>query len=192
MKQAIIIIDLIEDIIGEQGHFSTNTEQAIKRQVVAKTNKVTELARKHHIPVVWVKVGFADDYHDIPKHSPMFNHVKQIGILKLSHSGCDWVKELVQQADDRHFVKKGVGAFAGNQLNNWLKSQGIEQITVGGVSSIMTIENTSRLAHDLGYKVVVLEELCAAASLEQHQQSMQALEPMAKITSIAEWMAELS
>ncbi|NHX34700.1 cysteine hydrolase, partial [Escherichia coli] len=43
-------------------------------------------------------------------------------------------------------------------------------------------------AHDLGYYVTVLEDLCAAPTLELHQQSIQALDGMVTVSSIKEFM----
>ena len=57
------------------------------------------------IPVIWVRVGFADDYHDIP-HSPLFNHLKQIGALRLNSPGCRWMPELHQEETDLLFEKR--------------------------------------------------------------------------------------
>lgn len=181
MKKALIIIDLIEDIIGQH---TANYEQVKERRIIEQTNKIVKLARLEKIPIVWVKVGFADDYHDILRYSPMFNQVKQKGTLKLSSSGCNWVTGIEIKEHDLQIVKKGVGAFAGNNLLEILQSQNINHLMICGVSSTMTIESTTRLAHDLGYKVTVLEDACSANTQLLHQQSMDKLAAMAEIVTV--------
>lgn len=84
MSAALIIIDLIEDLIGPKGRANHCREQVVATHLLANVNAATAYARVRKIPVIWVRVGFADDYHDIPPHSPLFNHLKQIGALRLN------------------------------------------------------------------------------------------------------------
>ncbi|QXO59438.1 isochorismatase family protein [Morganella morganii] len=90
MKQALIIIDLINDITGKHGLSNACHEQTEARHLIAATRETARQARLRAIPVIWIRVGFADDWHDIPAGSPMFQRTKEIGALKLSGSGCDW------------------------------------------------------------------------------------------------------
>ncbi|MEY0230866.1 cysteine hydrolase family protein [Providencia manganoxydans] len=188
MPQALIIIDLIEEIVGKNGLSNTSYQQTQERNVIEKSNQAAAYARENDIPIIWVKVGFADDYHDIPAGSPMFNHAKALGALKLSSVGCQWANELDVQLRDLIMIKKGVSAFTGNKLDHWLKENNINHILFGGVSTLMAIQSSARLAHDLGYQVTVIDELCAAATLELHQQSLQALQGMATIYSLSEFL----
>ncbi len=188
MSQALIIIDLIEEIIGKNGLSNSSYQQVLTRNIVEKTNQAANFARSHNIPVIWVKVGFADDYQDIPTGSPMFQRAKQIGALKLSGNGCNWVHDLEVHFRDPIMIKKGVSAFTGNKLNKWLIDNQISHLYLAGVSSLMAIQSSARQAHDLGYYVSVLDDLCAAATLELHEQSMQALQGMATISSLKEFM----
>ena len=84
MSAALIIIDLIEDLIGPKGRANHCREQVAATHLLANVNAAAAYARVRKIPVIWVRVGFADDYHDIPPHSPLFNHLKQIGALRLN------------------------------------------------------------------------------------------------------------
>ncbi|SFC41576.1 cysteine hydrolase family protein [Pragia fontium] len=189
MSSALIIIDLIEDIVGEHEKSNGSYQQVQLRQIVSRTNQAVAYARIKHIPVIWVKVGFADDYHDIPPYSPLFNTAKQNGALRLSDAGCHWVKGLDVQPEDEVVVKKAVSAFAGNHLYDWLTGRGYQHVVLAGVSSIMAIQSTARQAHDLGFRVTILEDLCAAATLELHQQSMNALIPLAQVITSESWQA---
>lgn len=188
MSKALIIIDLIEDIIGKNGLSNSSYQQTYARKIVEKANLAANHARNHNIPIIWVKVGFTDNYHDIPIGSPMFQQAKTIGALKLSGSGCHWVHDLEVHFRDPVMIKKGVSAFAGNHLNKWLVENGITQLYIGGVSTVKAIQSSARQAHDLGYYVTVLEDLCAAPTPELHEQSIQALEGMVAISSVKEFM----
>ncbi len=105
MSAALIIIDLIDDLIGLKGRANHCRDQAVAQNLIANTNAAAAYARVRKIPVIWVRVGFADDYHDIPAHSPLFNHLKQIGALRLSSPGCQWEKDLQVLPADIQFEK---------------------------------------------------------------------------------------
>lgn len=183
MKQALIIIDLINDIVSEHGLSNTSFQQTASRNVIAKTRAAAHQARLRDIPVIWVRVGFADNYHDIPAGSPMFQRAKATGALKLSTCGCDWADGTDVQKKDLCFVKKGVSAFAGNDLLVCLRKAGIGHLYLAGVSTALAIQSTARYAHDCGFYVTVAEDLCAAATEELHHQSLDMLRPMVTISA---------
>jgi nicotinamidase-related amidase len=59
---------------------------------------------------------------------------------------------------------------------------------LGGVSTPLAIESTARQAHDAGFQVSILQDLCAAPTLEMHQQSLDILQNLAEITRSSAWM----
>lgn len=156
--------------------------------LLANVNAATAYARVRKIPVIWVRVGFADDYHDIPPHSPLFNHLKQIGALRLNSPGCRWVPELHQEETDLQFEKTAVSAFSGNNLLAWLRQHRCHHLLLAGISTPLAIESTARQAHDAGFQVTVLHDLCAAPTQEIHQQSLDTLQNLAEITRSQAWM----
>ena len=185
-SKALLLIDLIEDIVGKEGLSNSSYQQFIERNILEESNRAISCARLENVPIVWVKVGFADDYHDIPRFSPMFHQAKERGALRLNSLNNRWVKGLIQGEEDHYFIKKGVSIFTGNDLAQWLEISKIETLILGGVSSLLAIQSSAREAHELGFKVYVVDELCAAKSLELHQESMNALEGLATVISIAE------
>ena len=188
MSKALVIIDLIEEIIGKSGLSNSSYQQTCERRIIEKANQAASHARDLRMPVIWVKVGFSDNYHDVPAGSPMFQHAKEIGALKLSDNGCNWVHDLDVGFRDPVMIKKGVSAFAGNHFNKWLTNNGITQLFIDGVSTVKAIQSTAREAHDLGYFVTILDDLCAAPTLELHEQSIQALEGMVTVSSVKEFL----
>ena len=59
-----------------------------------------------------------------------------------------------------------VGAFAASDLDERLRAAGIDTVVLFGVATNITIENIGRAAGDLGYRVVVVDDACAAGSQE--------------------------
>lgn len=58
MSQVLIIIDLIEDIIGEQGLSNSSAAETKTRDIINKSNKTAQYARAHQIPVIWLRWAF--------------------------------------------------------------------------------------------------------------------------------------
>ncbi len=61
----MIIIDLIEELIGPKGRANHCREQVVATHLLANVNAAAAYARVRKSRD-WVRVGFADDYHDIP------------------------------------------------------------------------------------------------------------------------------
>ncbi|WP_431223226.1 hypothetical protein ACQ86O_24375 [Serratia sp. L9] len=108
MSAALIITDLIEDLAGPKGRANHCREQLMARDLIAHVNAAAAYARVRKIPVIWLRTGFADDYHDIPPHSPLFNHFKHIGALRLSNGGCHWLAGLEIKAEDLQYEKSAL------------------------------------------------------------------------------------
>lgn len=168
MSAALIIIDLIEDLAGPKGRANRCHEQIVTRDVIAHVNAAAAYARVRKIPVIWVRVGFADDYHDIPLHSPLFNYLKHIGALRLHNRGCHWLAGLEIKTTDLQFEKKAISAFAGNNLLAWLQQYRCHHLLLGGISTPLAIESSARQAHDAGFQLTVLQDLCAAPTEDIH------------------------
>jgi len=188
MSAALIIINLIEEMLSAKGRYNHCREHAMEQQIIARTNAAAAYARVRKIPVIWVKTGFSDDYHDIPRFSPLYNRIKQMGALRLSTPACDWVAGLEVLPEDHQVVKKAVSAFAGNQLIEWLREHHCHHLLLAGMSTSLTIESTARHAHDEQFQVSLLQDLCAASTVETHQQSLYSLQEIVEITSSNVWM----
>jgi nicotinamidase-related amidase len=188
MSAALIIIDLIEDLAGPKGRANHCREQLMTRDVIAHVNTAAAYARVRKIPVIWLRTGFADDYHDIPPHSPLFNHLKHIGALRSSNGGCHWLAGLEVKTEDLQFEKKALSAFAGNNLLAWLQKHRCHHLLIGGISTPLAIESTARQAHDAGFQITVLQDLCAAPTEEIHQQSLETLQNLGGVMRSQAWM----
>ncbi len=58
----------------------------IENSVIAKTNRV-QWARQHDALVIFVRVGFSQDYVECPTTSPLFSYVQQAKALQLNTWG---------------------------------------------------------------------------------------------------------
>ncbi len=84
-------------------------------------------------------------------------------------------------------MKTAVSAFSGNNLLAGYGSIGAI-ICCWRASARRSPSRAPRQAHDAGFQVTVLHDLCAAPTQEIHQQSLDTLQNLAEITRSQAWM----
>jgi nicotinamidase-related amidase len=188
LKTALIVLDLINDIVDINGKVGGTTIaiQASSRGILEKANAAMETARRKGWPVVLVKVGFSSRYHEQPKHSPFFGKAHEFRALELEQWGTEFHPELRVAPSDFVVTKSRVNAFYNTSLESLLRAQGIERVALLGVSTTWAVEAAARDAHDRDYRVVVVEDACAAHHEEQHQASIRHLAAIADVTTTAQ------
>jgi len=87
MPAALLILNLIDDVASCRSRANHAFQQLTSRDVINRVNAAASYARVRKIPVIWSRVCFSDDYHDLPPHSPLFAQMKLVGALRLRTSG---------------------------------------------------------------------------------------------------------
>jgi nicotinamidase-related amidase len=70
------------------------------------------------------------------------------------------------QAGEEVILKHKPNSFLNTRLHDTLASRGISNLVIVGAMSQMCIDATTRAASDLGYKVTVVHDACAARDAE--------------------------
>jgi nicotinamidase-related amidase len=85
-----------------------------------------------------------------------------------------------------------VGGFHNSELDEVLRSAGVDTVAFLGVATNASVEGTARAASDLGYRVLVVSDACSAATPEAHSASLESLGLLAEITTADELIAPLA
>lgn len=186
MKTAFIGLDYIVDIMHPDGKIARSAGHAAARQVIRHANAALAHAKARDWLRVLVKVGFRPGYHEAPAFSPMFGKAREFGALALGAPGTAFHPELDAGLADYVVDKPRINAFYGTPLEPLLRAQEVQQLVVAGVSTAWAVQSLVRDAHDRDYRVVVIEEACAAASEEEHASSIALLRGIARVISITE------
>lgn len=86
-------------------------------------------------------------------------------------------------------AKHRVNAFVGTPLDVILRTRGVTDLVVAGCSTDVGVQTTARMAHDLDYACTVIGDCCAAPKDEDHEQTLRMLAKVARVTTLAEFMA---
>lgn len=166
---ALVVIDL------QKGIVSLPTVHPVG-EVIDRTARLARAFRERGWPVVLVNVTAA-----APGRT-------DAGRPKLSLSA-DWaelVPELDQQPDDHLISKQRWGAFLGTGLDKYLRERDVTQVFLAGVSTSAGVESTARIAHDLGYNVVLVVDAMTDRNTDAHRNSVENVFPRIGETDITD------
>lgn len=179
---ALVLIDLQEGILPFAGGPYTASD------VVARAAALAEKFRAVNAPVVLVHVGWSPDFAEALKQPVDAASTAST----LPENWWAYPPALGAKPEDIKIVKRQWGAFYGTDLELQLRRRGIDTIVLGGISTNIGVESTARNAWELGFNLVIAEDICSAASTEQHQSSIQWIFPrIARVRQSGEIVAAL-
>jgi nicotinamidase-related amidase len=153
-KSALIVIDLQKGIVALA---AVHPIEGVVRHVTA----LAEAFRERGLPVVLVNVaGMAPGRTEQPRRGGTF-----------PAGWTDLIPELNQQPQDHLVTKMTPGAFTGAGLEAHLKSLGVTQVVVVGVSTSNGVEVTARQAFELGFNVTLATDAMTDMNAEAHAYS---------------------
>jgi nicotinamidase-related amidase len=181
-KTALIVLDFIKGIT-ESPYYKPYID---KHQVIQKSNELIKKFRKNNQLIVFVKVGFSDNYAELAHRSPLFIHNKANNWLKLSEDSTNFDPRLDYKTGDTVVIKHRINAFYSTSLEAILNANEIDHLVLCGVSTNMAIEGTARDAHDRNYAVTIAKDACAAHNEEDQISSISIMSRIVEIKTVGE------
>ncbi|MBC2641945.1 MULTISPECIES: cysteine hydrolase family protein [unclassified Rhodococcus (in: high G+C Gram-positive bacteria)] len=184
---AAVAVHCQGDVVGPTGAFADFFyQQVTERHVIDQVSAVLGAVRDANGTVVYTRVAWKPDFSDLEVNSPLLGIVAQSGCLKEGSELVEIVEPLKPHGDDIVLTHQRIGAFAGTNLDTILRGKGITTLLFTGVATNASVEGTARVASDLGYRVVIVEDACSAATPEAHRASIDSLGLLAEITTVDE------
>jgi nicotinamidase-related amidase len=180
-KTALVLIDLQNAIVA----MSMAPHPAA--QVVDNSGKLAEAFRRHGALVVYVRVDF-NDFLELPVDEPV-----NLGKTPLPAIASEVAPSAGFQPGDILLTKRHWGAFAGTDLEQRLKSRGVDTVVLTGFSTNAGVESTARQGTGLGFGFVVVEDACSGQHGEQHRFAFEKIFPqLCRVRSTDEVLAALA
>ena len=184
-KTAVLSMDIQEAPVRRSTMFK-------ERNVGQAAKSVLQGARKAGILVIHVAIDYQPAFF-----SPKNKFLQKIRIPILSAPGVD-VSELLQIVDDVKPVgdepvirKPRMNPFFGTALDSMLRSRDIDTVVLMGVATEFVVEAAARHAADADYRVIVLEDCCAAFSDEAHRVALHIMDHLATLATAADFLASV-
>ncbi len=177
-RTAVIVVDMQNDFGAEGGMFArAGIDISGIRAAVAPTARVLAEARRAEMPVIYLKMGFADDLSDAGgpeapnrvRHLAVFGVGRQViapdghesRVLIRGTWNTDILPELAPQPGDRIVDKHRFSGFFETELDAVLKGMGVESLVFTGCTTSVCVESTLRAAFFRDYRCLLLEDCCA-------------------------------
>lgn len=164
------------DPAGSIGRSGIGAEVA-RRGVLVTAGQVLGEFRRRGAPVIHVRVAFDADYQRMTSASDRFRAMKEARLLLETDPATAFCDEVTPLSGELVVTKGCVNAFVGTNLHEKLTQLTPAELVVGGVATNQVVESTVRYAADSGYRVVVLEDLCASFTDDMHRFSVDKILP---------------
>jgi nicotinamidase-related amidase len=180
-KTALVFIDLQNAVLA------MSAAPHPVAQVVQNSVTLAEAFRGHGAPVVYVRVDL-NDFLELPVDKPV-----NLGNTPLPAIASEIAPSAGFQPGDILLTKRHWGAFAGTDLEQQLKSRGVDTVVLTGISTNVGVESTARQGTGLGFGFVVVEDACSGHDAEQHRFAFEKIFPrLCRVRSTDEVLAALA
>ncbi len=146
------------------------------------TTRLVEFFRANEIPVIYTKfASFRNDRTDYSNNIRAINEMSENMIGKYIFPSvqdplADIIPELKPEENDIIIIKTTNGTFSSTDLEHHLRNLGVNTVLIVGVVTHVCVENTARIAFDLGFNVYLVDDACAGWSPSLHSAALRGME----------------
>lgn len=192
-KTALLFADLQNDFIHPEGAYGRAGQSAPEIAVLpGRLKPLADLVRAKGGWIVSTQFTLVPGRGGEPMIAP---HLKKIRpfLAKGDFAPGSWGNQLVDELGPADFCveKVAYSAFYMSRLEWVLRKAGIERLLVAGIVTNGGVATTFRDAHVREFDAILIEDGCAAFSVETHITAVEALRPVGRIATVAEMMKEL-
>jgi ureidoacrylate peracid hydrolase len=168
------------------------------RGIVEPINTLTAGLRALRVPVIWVlhaneRIGGKSDW-ELFFNTMVADEVRERTIESLVPAKQSVWDGLLISPADRTVLKNRYSALipGSSPLERMLRGLGIDTILIAGTKTNVCCESTARDAMMLDFKVVLVEDCCAALSDEEHRSALEnVIQQFGDVMTAAEVLARL-